>query len=123
MDVVSITPLEASFWQRPGRAIAIGFSYTKASKVGQLNSDFNVRYRTPLRQVILEREQHRDVAGRPGHQTPRGPVTHLQSISSRALVRHRGGGSTDQRRARAGSARIGLAPAPDWISSRATTTR
>jgi hypothetical protein len=54
MDVVSITPLEAGFWQRIDGSIAIGFSYTKASKVGQFNSDMNVRYRTPLRQVILD---------------------------------------------------------------------
>jgi hypothetical protein len=54
IDVVSITPLEESFWQRLDGSISIGFSYTKASQVGQLNSDFNVRYRTPLRQVILD---------------------------------------------------------------------
>jgi hypothetical protein len=54
LNVVEITPLEASFWQRLDGSISLGFSYTKASTVGQLNSDFNVRYRTPLRQVILD---------------------------------------------------------------------
>jgi hypothetical protein len=54
MDVVSITPLETSFWQRLDGSISLGFSYTKASKIGQFNSDFNVRYRTPLRQLILD---------------------------------------------------------------------
>ncbi|HKW14203.1 MAG TPA: DUF481 domain-containing protein [Candidatus Krumholzibacteria bacterium] len=54
LDVVSITPLEAGFWQRIDGSIAIGFSYTKATTIAQLNSDFNVRYRTPLRQVILD---------------------------------------------------------------------
>ena len=54
IDVVSITPLEESFWQRLDGSISLGFNYTKASKIGQLNSDFNVRYRTPLRQVILD---------------------------------------------------------------------
>ncbi|HET6463661.1 MAG TPA: hypothetical protein VFH33_07660, partial [Candidatus Krumholzibacteria bacterium] len=46
IDVVSITPLEASFWQRLDGSISIGFSYTKATTIAQLNSDFNVRYRT-----------------------------------------------------------------------------
>jgi hypothetical protein len=54
MDVVSITPLEAGFWQRIDGSISVGFSYTKATTIAQLNSDFNVRYRTPLHQVILD---------------------------------------------------------------------
>jgi hypothetical protein len=54
MDVVSITPLETSFWQRLDGSIAIGFSYTKATTIAQLNSDFNVRYRTPLRLIVLD---------------------------------------------------------------------
>lgn len=54
LDVVSITPLEASFWQRLDGSISVGFSYTKASTVAQFNTDMNVRYRTPLRQVILD---------------------------------------------------------------------
>lgn len=54
MNVVSITPLEAGFWQRIDGSISVGFSYTKATTIAQLNSDFNVRYRTPLHQVILD---------------------------------------------------------------------
>jgi hypothetical protein len=54
MDVVSITPLETTFWQRLDGSIAIGFSYTKATTIAQLNSDFNVRYRTPLRLIVLD---------------------------------------------------------------------
>jgi len=54
IGVVEITPLEASFWQRLDGSISIGFSYTKATSIAQLNSDFNVRYRTPLRQIILD---------------------------------------------------------------------
>lgn len=53
-DVVSITPLEASFWQRLDGSIGIGFSYTKANSLAQLTSDFNVRYRTPLRLIVFD---------------------------------------------------------------------
>lgn len=53
-DVVSITPLEASFWQRMDGSIGIGFSYTKANSLAQLTSDFNVRYRTPLRLIVFD---------------------------------------------------------------------
>lgn len=54
MNVVSITPLEESFWQRLDGSIAIGFSYTKATTIAQFTSDINVRYRTPLRQWVLD---------------------------------------------------------------------
>jgi len=53
-DVVAITPLEAGFWQRIDGSVSIGFSYTKANSLAQLTSDLNVRYRTPLRLVILD---------------------------------------------------------------------
>ncbi|HET6347858.1 MAG TPA: DUF481 domain-containing protein [Candidatus Krumholzibacteria bacterium] len=52
--VVAITPLEASFWQRLDGSISIGFSYTKANSLAQMNSDLNIRYRTPLRQLVLD---------------------------------------------------------------------
>lgn len=54
LDVVSITPLESTFWQRLDGSISIGFSYTKANRLAQFTSDFNVRYRTPLRLVVLD---------------------------------------------------------------------
>lgn len=53
-DVVSITPLEASFWQQLDGSIAVGFSYTKASSLAQLTSDITVRYRSTVRQVVLD---------------------------------------------------------------------
>ena len=52
--VVAITPLESSFWDRLDGSISIGFSYTKANQLAQLSSDFNVRYRTPLRLIVLD---------------------------------------------------------------------
>ena len=52
--VVGITPLEASFWDRLDGSISIGFSYTKANRLAQLSTDFNVRYRTPLRLIVLD---------------------------------------------------------------------
>jgi hypothetical protein len=53
-SVVSITPLEATFWQRIDGSISLGFSYTKANQLAQFNSDLNVRYRTPLRTLVLD---------------------------------------------------------------------
>lgn len=52
--VVTITPLEATFWQRLDGSISLGFNYTKANQLAQLTSDLNVRYRTPLRYVVLD---------------------------------------------------------------------
>lgn len=52
--VVAITPLEATFLQRLDGSISIGFSYTKANQLAQLTSDLNVRYRTPLRTLVLD---------------------------------------------------------------------
>lgn len=53
-SVVSITPLETTFWQRLDGSIGLGFSFTKANQLAQLTSDFNVRYRTPLRLIVLD---------------------------------------------------------------------
>jgi hypothetical protein len=53
-DVVSITPLEATFWQRLDGSIGIGFSFTQANSLAQLTSNFNVRYRTPLRLIVFD---------------------------------------------------------------------
>jgi len=52
--VVSITPLETTFWQRLDGSISLGLSYTKANSLAQLTTDFNVRYRTPLRLVVFD---------------------------------------------------------------------
>lgn len=53
-NVVSITPLEETFWQRLDGSIGIGFSFTKANSLAQLTTDMNVRYRTPLRLIVLD---------------------------------------------------------------------
>jgi hypothetical protein len=52
--VVAITPLETTFWQRLDGSISLGFSYTKANQLAQFTSDLTVRYRTPLRLVVLD---------------------------------------------------------------------
>jgi hypothetical protein len=49
IDVVAITPLEASFWQQLDGSINVGFSYTKSNTLGQLTSDIYVRRRTQIR--------------------------------------------------------------------------
>ncbi|MCH8981494.1 DUF481 domain-containing protein, partial [candidate division KSB1 bacterium] len=46
-DVISITPIKSSFLARlDGSSASLGFNYGKASKVGQLNFNGNIRYRT-----------------------------------------------------------------------------
>lgn len=54
VNVVAITPLEASFWQQLDGSISLGFSYTKSNSLAQLTSDINVRRRTPIRSVELD---------------------------------------------------------------------
>jgi Protein of unknown function, DUF481 len=54
LNVVAITPLEASFWQQLDGSISLGFSYTKSSSLAQLTSDINVRYQSSIRQVFLD---------------------------------------------------------------------
>ncbi len=49
VDVVAITPLEASFWQQLDGSISVGFSYTKSNSLAQLSTDIIVRRRTPIR--------------------------------------------------------------------------
>jgi hypothetical protein len=49
IDVVAITPMEASFWQQLDGSISIGFSYTKSNSLAQLNSDIYVIRRAPIR--------------------------------------------------------------------------
>ncbi len=43
-DVVAITPIETGFWSRLDGSFALGFSYTKASRVAQLTLNWNNRY-------------------------------------------------------------------------------
>jgi len=45
-DVVSITPIEESFWSRFDGSLSLGFSYTRASGVAQLTFDWSNAYRT-----------------------------------------------------------------------------
>lgn len=54
LNVANITPLEATFWDRIDGSVSLGLSYTKSNQLGQLSSDFNARYRTPLRVVELD---------------------------------------------------------------------
>jgi putative salt-induced outer membrane protein YdiY len=54
INVVAITPLEASFWQQLDGSISLGFSYTKSNSLAQLTGDLYVRRRTPIRLFELE---------------------------------------------------------------------
>jgi hypothetical protein len=54
IDVVAITPLEASFWQQLDGSISVGFSFTKSNNLAQLTADINVRRRTPIRLLVLD---------------------------------------------------------------------
>lgn len=53
-NVVTITPLEASFWQQLDGSISIGYSYTKSNSLGQLTSDIYVIRRTEIRVLSLD---------------------------------------------------------------------
>ncbi len=45
-DIIRITPIENRFWNRLDGSISIGFNYTKASDIAQLNYNANTTYRT-----------------------------------------------------------------------------
>jgi hypothetical protein len=53
-NVVTITPLEASFWQQLDGSISLGFSYTKSNSMSQLTSDMYVIRRTEIRLWSLD---------------------------------------------------------------------
>jgi len=53
-NVVTITPLEASFWQQLDGSISLGFSYTKSNTLSQLTSDMYVIRRTEIRLWSLD---------------------------------------------------------------------
>lgn len=53
-NVVTITPLEASFWQQLDGSISIGYSYTKSNSLSQLTSDIYVIRRTEIRLWSLD---------------------------------------------------------------------
>ena len=45
-SIVEIQPIERSFWSRFDGSLSFGFSYTKASDISQLSSDWVTTYRT-----------------------------------------------------------------------------
>jgi hypothetical protein len=53
-NVVTITPLEASFWQQLDGSISIGYSYTKSNSLGQLTTDIYIIRRTEIRVLSLD---------------------------------------------------------------------
>lgn len=50
-EVVHITPISDSFWQRIRGSLSAGFSYTKSSDVAQYNLNLNALYRARHHQV------------------------------------------------------------------------
>jgi putative salt-induced outer membrane protein YdiY len=49
-DVVNLIPIKAGFWERLDGSVSLGFSYTKANTLLQLNSSANVVYRARNKQ-------------------------------------------------------------------------
>src|SRR5213075_1846591 len=49
-DIVSLIPIKAGFWERLDGSVSLGFSYTKANDLLQLNSSANVVYRARSKQ-------------------------------------------------------------------------
>jgi len=47
MDVISMYPVEASFWQRLDIKASLGFTWDKASSVGKYNLGLSTEYRDP----------------------------------------------------------------------------
>lgn len=45
-DIIRITPIKMRFWNRLDGSISLGFNYTKASNIAQLNYNLSTSYRT-----------------------------------------------------------------------------
>jgi putative salt-induced outer membrane protein YdiY len=52
-QVIRITPIEKTFWQRINGSISFGVSYTKGSDIGRLDAAFNAVYRVEKNSVEL----------------------------------------------------------------------
>ncbi len=48
-DVIRIAPIDDSFWNSVSGSLSFGYSFTKASDVGQLNFGFDATHRTEIR--------------------------------------------------------------------------
>ncbi|MCI0451670.1 MAG: DUF481 domain-containing protein [Candidatus Latescibacteria bacterium] len=54
INVVTITPLEASFWQQLDGSINVGYNYTQSNNLGQLTADVYVVRKTEIRLWALD---------------------------------------------------------------------
>ena len=54
ISIARISSLEAGFWKRISGSIDLGFSYTKASELGQFNADASVKYSQPTFAAEIE---------------------------------------------------------------------
>jgi len=53
-DVIRISPMDYVFWDSVTGSMTFGYSFTKASEVGQLNFGFNATHRTEIRSWSIE---------------------------------------------------------------------
>jgi hypothetical protein len=54
LDVVEITPIERNFWDRNDGSLSVGFSYTRATDLGQFTFDWSNLYGTERTFVTLK---------------------------------------------------------------------
>jgi hypothetical protein len=52
-DVTTVTPIGRSFWNKLDGSVDVGFSYTKSSKIAQLNVNSTTAYRRPAFEARL----------------------------------------------------------------------
>jgi hypothetical protein len=53
-QVIRITPIEKTFWQRIDGSVSLGISYTKGSQIGRLDAAFDATYRVEKNSVELK---------------------------------------------------------------------
>ena len=53
-DVIRIAPIDDSFWDSVRGSVTFGYSFTKASEVGQLNFGFDATHRTDIRSWSID---------------------------------------------------------------------
>ncbi len=73
-DVTTILPIGSSFWKKLDGSVDVGFSYTRSSKVTQLNLNSSTLYRRPSFEARLTASGTLTQNGEDGQRDDRGTV-------------------------------------------------
>jgi Protein of unknown function, DUF481 len=97
-EVTLITPIGASFWAKLDGSVDVGFSYTRSSKIAQLNVNTNTVYRRPAFEGRLTASGTFTQNGTDGTQDDRGTIqaSYLRFRGERLFIAAGGGVETNE---------------------------